>query len=456
MRPYQSINPATGVKIKDYPLASDKEIEDALVTSYQSSNKWMLTSFNQRRNILNSVIEKLEENRNELSLLMTQEMGKPISQSIAEIDKCKSVISYYADNAENFLKDEPVLDDQGKKLAYINCQPMGVVLAIMPWNFPCWQLFRFLAPAVMAGNVVIMKHAENVPGTAEMLTNIFHQAGFEKGLFQNIFASHQQIQTIIKDSRVAGVTFTGSTEAGRKIGVQAASSFKKSVLELGGSDPYIVLEDADIDLAAGSILDSRTINNGQSCIAAKRAIVSDRVYEKFCKVIVEKAKKYQLGNPEAQDCLLGPLARKDLLENLNRIYQASLNEGATEIFKSETNMHQGYYFPLTILSNVTKEMTCFKEETFGPLLSISKASSEEQAISLATNTKFGLGAAIFSKNIDRCKNIATKLPFGSIAINGFVKSNPFVPFGGLKESGLGKELGKDGIHEFVYKKSILV
>jgi len=458
MTNYKSINPATEEIVFEKDFISESQLESSLQDAFNYSVIVARSNYEQRASKLTAVAKLLTEKKKTLAELMTLEMGKPIKQSLAEIDKCVSVIDYYKKNSARFLAKKPVVDaNTGKQLAYVTYQPVGVILAIMPWNFPCWQIFRFLAPAVMAGNVILIKHAECVPGFSSAMQELFDEAGWEKGYFQNIYASHPQVETIINDPRLGGVTFTGSTAAGKKVGGAALNAGKKFVLELGGSDPYIVLEDAEIDLAVDTILKSRTLNSGQSCIAAKRVVVNENIYSQFCDVLKQKAADYTLGVPAAEETKLGPLAREDIREKLQKLKDESVGQGAKILYEEKVSFNHGWYFPLTILTEVSDSMPAFQQETFGPLLTVTVAKDDLEAIELAGKTSYGLGAAVFSRDINKCKQIAEKfLAFGNIAINDHVVSNPLIPFGGLKDSGVGKELGQDGIYEFVHKKSVLI
>ncbi len=394
-------------------------------------------------------------NKNSLTHLMTQEMGKPFAQAQAEIEKCAWLCDYFAENAENFLKSEIVKTDAEK--SYIAYEPQGVILAIMPWNFPFWQAFRAAVPALMAGNAMVLKHASNVPGCALAIETIFKEAGFPDGLFRTLLITSTTALSLIESPHISGVTLTGSTTAGRSVGAKAGQFLKKCVLELGGSDPYVILDDANFEEAATICANSRLINSGQSCISAKRFIVLKGQQERFEKLFIERMKNAILGDPLEDTTTVGPLARLDLREILHRQVLKSIEKGATCLLGGKIPEGRGFYYPPTVLTNVTKGMPAYDEELFGPVAAIITAKDEEEALQIANDTIYGLGAAVFTQDLARGERIALKeLYAGSCFVNAQVKSDPRLPFGGVKESGFGRELSFVGIKEFVNCKTVFM
>jgi succinate-semialdehyde dehydrogenase/glutarate-semialdehyde dehydrogenase len=386
---------------------------------------------------------------------MTLEMGKPVLQSKAEVEKCAWVCRYYAENAERFLQDEPIATDASK--SYAAFQPLGVILGIMPWNFPFWQVFRFAAPTLMAGNTIILKHASNVTRSALAIEKIFSDAGFPDSVFTAILVPGSQAGQVISNPAIKGISLTGSSAAGRAVAMEAGKHLKKCVLELGGSDPYIILADADLDAAIETCVASRLINGGQSCIAAKRFIVDKSIYKQFSEMFVEKFSSIRMGDPMDAANHLGPLARRDLRDELHSQTVRSLSQGAVLAIGGVVPDGAHSFYPPTILLNVTASMPAFCEELFGPVAPILVAENEQQAISLANNSVYGLGAAVFTKDITRGEHIAKhKLRAGSCFVNAFVKSDPRLPFGGINDSGYGRELSHYGIKEFTNLKSIYI
>lgn len=397
----------------------------------------------------------LRTRKDALAMLMALEMGKPLKEGIGEIEKCAGVCEYYAQHGEEYLSDQLVPTEARK--SYIAYQPLGIVLAVMPWNFPFWQVFRFLAPGLIAGNCGLLKHASNVPGCALAIEEVLLEAGFPEHVFQTLLIDSKATKKVIEHPLVRAVTLTGSTEAGMQVAQQAAGLLKKSVLELGGSDAYLVLEDADLEAAAETCVQSRLINNGQSCIAAKRFILLERIADEFTAIFKVKMASRITGNPLEAGTQLGPMARKDLRDELHQEVQKNIQAGAECILGGEIPEYAGnhaFYTP-TILTGVKKGMPAYEEETFGPVASMIRAASVEEAIYIANDTKFGLGAAVFSRDMERAEQIAKEeLQAGSCFVNSFVKSDPRLPFGGIKGSGYGRELGLVGIHEFVNIKTV--
>ncbi|MFC2102899.1 NAD-dependent succinate-semialdehyde dehydrogenase [Bacteroidota bacterium] len=451
----QSINPATEELINEYPEMDILQVGDIIKNTDNAFHVWKKTNFNERSRLMTKAANTLREKKEELGKIITLEMGKPITQAVAEVEKCALVCDYYAENAEKFLDDE-VIETEASK-SFVAFQPIGVVLAIMPWNFPFWQVFRFAAPALMAGNAGILKHASNVSGCALEIEKIFIDAGFPENLFRTILIKSSKMEDVIADPLIQAVTITGSVPAGKAVATKAGSLLKKTVLELGGSDPYVVLEDADIEMAAAVCVTAKLINGGQSCIAAKRFIIVESVYEKFVDLFVSKLKKIKMGDPFDENNLLGPQASSSLREELHQQVKESISKGASLLLGGEKPEMVGAYYPVTILSDVKKGMPAYDDELFGPVACIIKAKDEEEAIFIANDTVFGLGAAVFTKDKMKGEMVAkNKLFAGSCFVNSFVKSDPRLPFGGVKESGYGRELSSFGIREFVNIKTVLV
>jgi succinate-semialdehyde dehydrogenase/glutarate-semialdehyde dehydrogenase len=451
----KSINPFNNVVIASYETDNAQQVTNKIQQTHNAWLHWRNTDTPTRSFLLNKLAQVLDSRKEELAQLMALEMGKPVKQGVSEIEKCASVCTYYAENAGSYLKDQLVSTDATK--SYIIFQPIGVVLAIMPWNFPFWQVFRFLAPALAAGNCGVLKHASNVPGCALAIEEMVKQAGFPDYVFQTLLAGSEMVDAMIENPLIKAVTLTGSTQAGIKVAQKAGSVLKKTVLELGGSDAYLILEDADLEHAATTCTDSRLINSGQSCIAAKRFIVVEPVAEKFTQLMLEKMKAKRMGDPLNADTEVGPQARVDLRDELHEQVKRSVKAGAKCILGGEIPEGQNALYPPTILTNVTKGMPAFDEELFGPVASIITVKDEEEAILIANNSVFGLGAAVFTQNAERGERIAaTRLEAGSCYVNSLVKSDPRLPFGGIKQSGYGRELGMFGIHEFVNIKTVFI
>jgi succinate-semialdehyde dehydrogenase/glutarate-semialdehyde dehydrogenase len=449
----RSINPATDENIQTYPEIGIEETDRIINSTDNAFESWKKTDFSERAVNMRNAAELLRNRKETLSILMTSEMGKPIVQSRSEIDKCSLVCDYYAEHAENLLKDDIVKTEAAN--SFITYQPLGVILAIMPWNFPFWQVFRFAAPNLMAGNAGVLKHSSNVTGCGLAIEDIFKEAGFPENLFRTLVVPSKDVAEIIKHKKVKAVTLTGSTAAGKSVAGVAGSVLKKSVLELGGSDPYIILEDADLDKAAETCVNSRLINSGQSCIAAKRFIIVKQVYNKFEELFVEKMRSKIMGDPMKEETNIGPQAREDLREELQEQVSKSEKYGAKILIGGKISEGKGAFYPPTVLSNVQKGMPAYKEELFGPVASLIKAKNEEEAIRIANDTAFGLGAAVFTEDIARGERIAREeLNAGNCFVNESVKSDQRLPFGGVKESGYGRELSELGIKEFVNIKTV--
>ena len=451
----QSINPFDQSIIKNYNEMDQGEINKILESSHKDFLNWKLTDFKLRSEKMKKAADVLRKNSEKYSLLMTKEMGKPIVQSRAEVEKCAWVCEYYAENAEKFLTDEEIKTDASK--SYVSFQPIGIVLAVMPWNFPFWQVFRFAAPGLMAGNAGVLKHASNVTGCALAIEEVFRDAGFPENLFRTIIYPSSKMDYVIKHPLIKAVTLTGSVPAGKAVASIAGSVVKKTVLELGGSDPYVILEDADLDAAATTCVNSRLINGGQSCIAAKRFIIVEKIYEKFEKIFVEKMKQKKMGDPLDESNDLGPQASVALRDELHEQVKKSISLGAKLLLGGEIPENSGAFYPPTILSNVKKGMPAYDEELFGPVAALIKVKDEQDAINIANDSIFGLGAAVFTKDVNRGNKIVReKLNAGACFVNSFVKSDPRLPFGGINESGYGRELSSFGIREFVNIKTVYV
>jgi succinate-semialdehyde dehydrogenase/glutarate-semialdehyde dehydrogenase len=449
-----SINPATGETISTYEEMTPEETASAVARAHQTWQSWRTTSFAERTRPMKKAAEILRRRKDELATLMAAEMGKPFRQGVAEAEKCAWVCEYYADCAETHLAPDLVKTEASK--SYVVFEPLGVVLAVMPWNFPFWQVFRFAAPALMAGNAGVLKHASNVPGCALAIEGIFTQAGFPKGAFSTLLIGSRQVQAVIEHPLVRAVTLTGSTPAGKSVASQAGAVLKKTVLELGGSDPYLVLGDADIDHAAHACVNSRLINSGQSCINAKRFIVVESVLATFTEKFVALMKVKKVGDPMANDTEVGPLARLDLRDELHQQVLASVERGARLLLGGEISPGKGAYYPPTVLADVKPGMPAYDDELFGPVAAIIRAKDEADAVRIANDSVFGLGAAVFTKDVKRGERVARELEAGSTFVNALVASDPRLPFGGVKQSGYGRELGSYGIREFVNAKTVYV
>ena len=450
-----SINPANGKPLKKYSAHTPKQVEQKIAQTHKAWLSWKDTSHDERSRLLNNLAGVLENRKKEFAILMAQEMGKPISQGVAEIEKCASVCQYYAANAAKFLSDQLIETEASK--SFVSFQPIGVVLAVMPWNFPFWQVFRFLAPALAAGNCGVLKHASNVPGCALAIEEVIQQAGFPPNVFQSLLVNSAMVEEIIENPLIQAVTITGSTNAGKQVAQKAGSFIKKTVLELGGSDAYIVLEDADLEKAAEICVNSRIINSGQSCIAAKRFIVVKSVQKEFTKLFLNKMKSKKMGDPLDITTDIGPQARVDLRNELHDQVKRSIKNGAKCILGGDLPKGKNAFYPATILTKVKPGMPAYEEELFGPVAAIIVSKHEADAIRIANDSSFGLGAAVFTGNKERGEKIAaTQLQAGSCFVNSLVKSDPRLPFGGIKQSGYGRELGMFGIHEFVNIKTVYV
>ena len=450
-----SVNPVNGKVLKKYHAHTIKQVEQKIAQTHKAWLKWRNSTHEERSKLLTNMAGVLQTRKSEFAILMAHEMGKPVKQGVAEIEKCASVCEYYAANASKYLGDQIIETDASK--SFVTFQPIGVVLAIMPWNFPFWQVFRFLVPALAAGNCGVLKHASNVPGCAMAIEEIVHQAGFPDHVFQSLMVNSTMVDKIIENPLIQAVTLTGSTNAGKMVAQKAASLIKKTVLELGGSDAYVILSDADVEQAAEACVNSRLINSGQSCIAAKRFIVVRSVEKEFTKLFLNKMKAKKLGDPLDINTAIGPQARIDLRNQLHEQVKLSIKKGAKCILGGSLPKGKNAFYPATILTKVKSGMPAYDEELFGPVASIIVAKDEADAIRKANDSTFGLGSAIFTKNKEKGERIAAiQLQAGSCFVNSLVKSDPRLPFGGIKQSGYGRELGLFGIHEFVNIKTVFV
>jgi succinate-semialdehyde dehydrogenase / glutarate-semialdehyde dehydrogenase len=450
----RSINPATEEILQEYPEDGPQEVEAALDSAATEFLRWRELSFADRSVRMKAAAARLRVEKEALAAIVTAEMGKPIVESEAEVEKCAWVCEYYAEHAERFLADDP--RETNASESYVSFVPLGVVLAVMPWNFPFWQVFRFAAPALMAGNTAILKHASNVPGCALAIQDVFRGAGFPSAAFRALLIPGAAVAPIIQDQRIAAVTLTGSEPAGAQVAAEAGKVLKKSVLELGGSDPFIVLADADIGAAAQTAIRARFLNAGQSCIAAKRFIVNEAVFDKFEQLFVEGVRRLKVGDPSDRTTQVGPLARGDLRNELDRQVEQSLAAGARLLAGGRRRPGRGYFYEPTVLTDVHPEMPVCREEVFGPVAALVRVSGPDEAIRCANDTPFGLGASLWTGDIRLAKQLAKTIESGQVFVNGMVASDPRLPFGGVKRSGFGRELSEFGIREFVNVQSVWV
>ena len=449
-----TINPATGETIKTFEPLSEAQIEKKLqlaVTAFRAEQK---TSFAERARRMNKAAEILERNKEKFAKLMTLEMGKPYKAALGEAAKSASGCRYYAENAQRFLADEVI--DTGAGKSFVRYLPIGPILAVMPWNFPFWQVFRFAAPALMAGNIGLLKHASNVPQCALAIEEIFLEAGFPQGAFQTLLIGSQQVDAILNDPRVVAATLTGSEQAGIQVGVAAAKRIKKMVLELGGSDPFIVMPSADLGAAVAAAVEARVINNGQSCIAAKRFIVADSIAADFEKKFVARMEDLRIGDPFDEKTELGPLATADAVKSLDADVQKTVQAGAKVLTGGHPLKLPGNYYAPTVLTNIPKESPAYQEEFFGPVASLFRVKDIDEAIRLANDSRFGLGASAWTNDDRERERFINELESGMVFINKMVASDPRIPFGGIKQSGHGRELAANGIREFMNIKTVSI
>jgi succinate-semialdehyde dehydrogenase/glutarate-semialdehyde dehydrogenase len=449
---FVSINPADGSTREVAAAFDGAQLEDALAQAARATPRWQARPIDERSALMRGAAAVLRARDEEFARIMTLEMGKPIGEARAEVEKCAVCCEYYADNGPAFLEDELIESDAGRSL--VAYQPLGTVLAIMPWNFPFWQVFRFAAPALVAGNTGLLKHASNVPQCALAVEAVFREAGFPEGVFRTLMIPSRQVAGVIEDARVHAVTLTGSEPAGRQVAATAGAVLKKTVLELGGSDPFIVLADADLGVAVENAVASRFLNTGQSCIAAKRFIVVPEVADDFVDQFRSAAEALPAGDPLDETSRLGPMARLDLREELHRQVTDSIGQGAVAVTGCAPLDGPGAYYPPSILDRVAPGIRAYREELFGPVASVIRAADEADAVRIANDTDFGLGGSVWTRDTARGERIARQLQCGSAFVNGMVKSDPRLPFGGVRNSGYGRELSHHGMHEFMNAKTL--
>ncbi|QIB34677.1 NAD-dependent succinate-semialdehyde dehydrogenase [Ancylobacter pratisalsi] len=449
-----SINPADGAELARYPLHSAQDVEDALADAVTAQAAWRQVPILERVGLLRRMASVLRANKSAYARMITQEMGKPLVEAEGEIEKCAWNCDFYADEAPVFLADEIIASSASHSAVVFD--PLGVVLAIMPWNYPFWQFFRFAAPAFAAGNGAILKHANNVPRCALAIEDVMREAGCPEGLFRTLLIEPSSVAGLIADDRIAAVTLTGSTEVGAIVAAQAGKALKKQVLELGGSDPFIVLADADVEAAAATAVKARYVNVGQSCVNAKRFIVDNAVADSFVEAFCRHAAALRMGDPLQQGVSIGPMARANLRATLHDQVERSIAAGAILKMGGQIIDGAGFFYPATVLDNVTPEMAAFREETFGPVAAIIRVDGADEAIRFANDTEFGLGAALWTGDVEQAQHLARRIDAGAVFINGMVASDPRLPFGGIKRSGYGRELGSYGIREFVNLKTLWV
>ncbi len=452
---FTTINPAEGTLLRSYPFMSPEKLDAAISETQKAQESWKAISPRERARCVAALAARLRQHQRHLAEVMTMEMGKPLREAAAEVEKCALGCDYYSQHGPAYLRDQVVETEAHR--SYVTFQPLGLVLAIMPWNFPLWQVMRASIPALIAGNGILLKHAPSVPCCALELVDLFEAAGFPQGIFTNLFIDVPAAGDLIRDARVQAVTLTGSTRAGRQVAGIAGSQIKTCVLELGGSDPYVVLEDADLPRTVEACVTGRLINAGQSCIAAKRMIVHAAVADAFTEALVQRMGETRVGDPMAEMTDVGPLAREDLRDHLADQVERSVDAGARCLLGGKVPDAPGWYYPATVLTDVRPGMPAYDEEIFGPVACIIRVDSEEEALRVANDTAYGLGAAVFTQDLERGERIArTGIEAGACFVNDFVKSDPRLPFGGVKSSGFGRELSDFGIREFVNVKTVLV
>lgn len=449
---YYSLNPATEELWGEFPLATNAEIDRKLDLAISGYTRWKSTSLGERGMLLSRVADLLEERAEAFALLMAREMGKPLGEGIGEVKKCALTCRHYVEHGEKYLR--PVELPSDARSSFVTFEPLGPILAIMPWNFPFWQVIRFGAPNIMAGNTIVLKHAPTTPQCALAIANLFEEAGFPEGAFVNLFLDNDQAASVIGDNRIRGVTLTGSTGAGRAVSALGGRALKPMVMELGGSDPFIVLGDADVEKAAATAVTSRCLNSGQSCIAAKRFLVEKSIGAEFTQRFVEGMKARIVGDPVKEGVQIGPMARKDLRDGLAHQIDKSLKEGARLLCGGEIPDGPGFFYPPTVLADIPSGSPAATEELFGPAASIFSFRSEEEMLSIANHEEYGLGASLWTKDRERAARLVTKIEAGAVFVNGLVKSDPRLPFGGIKASGFGRELAREGMLEFMNQKTI--
>ncbi|MGB3773920.1 MAG: NAD-dependent succinate-semialdehyde dehydrogenase [Leeuwenhoekiella sp.] len=445
----ESINPYTQKKVFNIKEFTDDESESAIDRADTCFQSWKKTSFAERKKLMLAAAKELKTNKQEYAETMTQEMGKPIKQAISEIEKCAWVCEYYAEHAEKHLSPKNIDTDASK--SYVSYEPIGVVLAVMPWNYPYWQVFRFAAPALMAGNIGILKHASNVTHCGEKIQQIFDRAGFPKNSFQHLPLSSDKIEAVIRNKKVKAVTLTGSKPAGSSVASIAGEEIKKSVLELGGSNALVVFADCNLDETIKTCVQARYQNTGQSCIAGKRLLIEESIADQFTEKFVQAVKELKSGDPMHEDTFISTMAREDLAEDLEKQLNSSVGQGAKILIGGKRDKA---YFEPTVVDNVTTEMSLFEEETFGPVIGITRFKTDDEAVDMVNQSDFGLGVSVFTESIERAERLVPQFEDGAVFVNELVKSDPRLPFGGTKTSGYGRELSADGIQEFVNRKTV--
>ena len=449
-----SINPATGEEIKTFESLTDEQIDEKLELATRAFRRYWKTPFSDRAKKMVRAAEILEEKKEEFARLMTSEMGKTFTAAVAEAEKCAWVCRYYAENAERFLSDEAA--ETGAARSYVRYQPLGPILAVMPWNFPFWQVFRHIAPGLMAGNVILLKHASNVPQCALAIEDVVRRAGFPEGTFQTLLVGSDKVQSVIDDPRVRGVTLTGSEGAGRQVGSEAGENIKKTVLELGGSDPFIVMPSADLEEAVNTAVTARTLNNGQSCINAKRIIVHGEIADEFERRYVEAMQALKVGDPMDEETDMGPLAMPQILDDVDEQVRKSVEAGAKILTGGKPMDAEGNFYPPTVITDIPEDSPAYKEEIFGPVASLFRARDIDEAIRIANDTSFGLGASAWTNDPEEQETFINEIEAGQVFINSMVASDPRMPFGGVKASGYGRELSVYGLREFVNVKAVWI
>jgi succinate-semialdehyde dehydrogenase/glutarate-semialdehyde dehydrogenase len=455
MATFRTTNPSTGETINEYSYWNASQISSSLAKSERSHQKWRSVLINDRLSLLDDLKKNVDDQKQELAFLAVLEMGKTLAEALSEVEKCSKLLSFYREHAMDFLKEKNIQTEHQR--SFVTYRPLGTILCIMPWNFPYWQVFRAAIPALVSGNAVLLKHADNTSGSALKIEELMKATNMPSSLFQTLLVDHDQVVGIIKSSTVSAVSLTGSEKAGRSVGATAGSALKKCVMELGGSDPYIIFPDADIKKSAEICMKSRLINNGQSCIAAKRFIIHKDIYNQFKEECIAIVSRKKIGDPSAPETHIGPLAKESILTETKKQVKDSIDKGATIAFESKDLPEKGFFHPIMILENVKKGQPVFDGEVFAPVASFVKFSSTEEAISIANDHRYGLGAAVFTKDLKVATDIASnRIESGFVSINSLVASDPRLPFGGIKDSGYGRELSVEGMLEFVNTKTIVV